>query len=145
MHDTSASAQPMLESLKLLKADAVCVIECINANWIATLGAEWGLDPAFFLDYAYGKRDCSLWDEVMGHEAAAARSSADEQRPHRIIEGLISDVKAAEKDAPAPFGVTRPRDRGDREGDQTSTRISYLRVRPNLCASRSARSLPQRP
>lgn len=136
-HDISVSAQPMLESLEYLKVDTVCVIESINANWIATLGVEWGLEPSFFLDFTYGERDSSLWDEVMGHEAAQVRLSEDRQRPHRIIEGLISDVKAAEKNGPDSFGIPRPRDRGDRGEERTSTRISYLRVRRNLCMSLS--------
>ena len=62
----ASTVQAMLETLEILRTDTVCVIERISAKWIVTLGVEWALDQGLFLDYALGKKDSSLWEEVMG-------------------------------------------------------------------------------
>lgn len=109
---------------------AVCLIENIRPEWMASLGVAWGLDLSFFVDYAGTRDDGSVWDSVMVPDFHLTDEHSAPQRQW-YIEGVLSNLR------PDASRQSRVRRRAEFEnvsyGLQATTRISYCRVNHRLC------------
>lgn len=108
--------------------EAICVIENISPRVIEELGSAWDLDPEFFIGHAKNPNPEDLWEN---------HSAEYDVREYRHLNGVFEyhgmrgqkDLDSSPNYFPrhcfeeTPYPV------------QSSTRISYYRVRQGLCNS----------
>lgn len=109
---------------------AVCLVENICPEWIASLGVEWGLDPTFFIEHAARCTGKPLWSNVMLPDVHVTDQHSVARR-HWYIEGVLSNLST---NKPYERRMQRGMQLDElRYGLQATTRISYYRVHHRLC------------
>ena len=142
-HDFDSSPQSLEQLLKMAEQDmeaeipSVCLIENILPACIAILGSSWNTNPTFFADHGKLEHNNLPWIRP-GSVERRERT----ERSHVHLDGLWTHCEYEGGGQPGRFITTSatsvfPRYcyQVDFRVPRTCTRVSYCRVRENLCTS----------
>jgi hypothetical protein len=136
---------------------AVLIVENINLQWITSLATTLRIDPSFFAEHAVNPRGATPWHAIFGHwsrdhskpvqRKLTRYELSDHSRPSDQllrswhIDGVIEYDQCLRKPSKSSTlsdcnNMPRTLSYDENYGWSCSTRISYLRARPNLCKDR---------
>lgn len=145
--DLIAKAADLEESQEL----SICIIENISMEYVEAIGAEWGIDPTFFIEHATNPDKDNLWWSTRCDWSLPDHSTSDSsdgsREPYFLkgssghLDGVfeyhneIMGLKPAalEKLSPSPNLIHRYIFKDKHWPMQSNTRISYCRPNMWMC------------
>ena len=110
------------------RRESICVIENINREWIAALGPEWNIAPAFFTSHAENPQGPVLWEAMFNQEATRHFREADKS-PMQYIEGVVPHLREGSSTL---LGHRRSHHH-HKFGMYANIKTSYYRVSETFC------------
>jgi hypothetical protein len=155
--DSPAGLIEQAAKLEESRFTSICVIENISAEWVASLGAAWDIDPYFFATHAENRDQDDLWrprlnfnwnSDALNRDSGSSSEAARPSflgGPIEYVEGIFqyhnalglllpSAVDGLIKVLP-PNHVRRLYFKEGKWPVQSNTRISYCRPNIGMCKS----------